>query len=100
MTLEPPLNLVGVTFASSAPWTVSNTSLATLRPSWTNEAPITVNAADTRSKALWLAAMRIPRTTGMMVAVRNGNRVVRSVRKPNESFGLTGVPRSADSASK
>ena len=100
MTREPPLNLVGVTFASSAPWTVSNTSFATLSPSWTNAAPMTVSAAATRSKAPWLAAMRMPRTTGMIVAVRNGRRVVRRVRNPNDSFGLTGVPRSADSASK
>ena len=38
--------------------------------------------------------------TGTIVAVRNGSRVVRSVRNPNDSRGLTGVPRSADSASK
>ena len=36
MTREPPLNWVGVTFASSAPWIVSKTSFATLSPSWTN----------------------------------------------------------------
>ena len=36
----------------------------------------------------------------MIVAVRNGRRVVRRVRNPNDSRGLTGVPRSADSASK
>ena len=100
MTREPPLNWVGVTFASSAPWTVSNTSLATFRPSWTNAAPMTVRAAATRSNEPWLAAMRMPSTTGTIVAVRNGRRVVRSVRKPNDSRGLTGVPRSADRASK
>ena len=44
--------------------------------------------------------MRMPSRTGMIVAVRNGRRVVRRVRNPNDSFGLTGVPRSADSASK
>jgi len=33
MTREPPLYLVGVTFASSAPRTVSKTSFATLSPS-------------------------------------------------------------------
>ena len=36
----------------------------------------------------------------MIVAVRNGRRVARSVRKPNERRGFTGVPRSADNASK
>ena len=36
----------------------------------------------------------------MIVAVRNGRRVVRRVRKPNDSFGLTGVPRSTERASK
>ena len=100
MTREPPLNWVGVTFASSAPWTVSKTSFATLSPSWTKDAPMIVSAAATRSKWPWLAAMTMPSRTGMIVAVRNGRRVVRSVRKPNESRGLTGVPRSADSASK
>ena len=48
MTREPPLNWVGVTLASSAPWTVSKTSFATLSPSWTNEAPMTVRAAGER----------------------------------------------------
>ena len=100
MTREPPLNWVGVTFASSAPWTVSKTSLATLSPSWTNDAPTTVRMAANRSNEPWLAAIRMPRTTGMIVAVRNGRRVVRRVRNPNDSFGLTGVPRSADRASK
>ena len=59
-----------------------------------------VSAAATRSNDPWLAAMRMPSTTGMIVAVRNGRRVVRSVRKPNDRRGLTGVPRSAESASK
>ena len=40
MTREPPLNWVGVTFASSAPEAVSKTSLATLSPSCTNDAPM------------------------------------------------------------
>ena len=31
---------------------------------------------------------------------RNGRRVVRRASQPNESFGLTGVPRSTDRASK
>ena len=100
MTREPPLNCVGVTFASSAPWTVSNTSLATFSPSCTKHAPTTVRMAATRSNEPWVAAMRMPSTTGMTVAVRNGRRVARRVRKPNDSRGLTGVPRSADSASK
>ena len=51
MTREPPLNWVGVTFASSAPWMVSKTSFATLSPSWTNDAPMTVSAAVSRSNA-------------------------------------------------
>ena len=59
-----------------------------------------VNAAATRSNEPLRAAMRMPRRTGTIVAVRNGRRVVRRTRKPSESFGLTGVPRSADSASK
>ena len=42
ITREPPENWVGVTFASSAPDIVSKTSFATLSPSWTNAAPITV----------------------------------------------------------
>ncbi len=100
MTREPPLNWVGVTFASSAPWTVSNTSFATLSPSWTNEAPMIVSSAATRSNDPLRAAMRMPSTTGTIVAERNGRRVVRRARKPNDSFGLTGVPRSADRASK
>ena len=57
MTREPPLNWVGVTLASSAPWVVSKTSLATLSPSWTKHAPITVRIAVTRSNAPWLAAI-------------------------------------------
>ena len=100
MTREPPLYWVGVTFASSAPWAVSKTSLATFRPSWTNDAPTTVRSAVTRSNEPWRAAIAMPRTTGMIVALRNGRRVVRRASQPNESFGLTGVPRSADSASK
>ena len=100
MTREPPLNWVGVTLASSAPWTVSNTSFATLSPSWTKHAPTTVSTAAPRSNRPWVAAMRMPSRTGMTVAVRNGRRVVRRVRKPSDRRGLTGVPRSADSASK
>ena len=57
MTREPPLNWVGVTLASSAPWTVSKTSLATLSPSWTNDAPRIVRTAANRSKDPWLAAI-------------------------------------------
>ena len=60
MTREPPLNWVGVTFASSAPWTASNTSLATFSPSWTNAAPMTVSAAAARSNEPWLAAISDP----------------------------------------
>ena len=100
MTREPPLNWVGVTLASSAPWIVSKTSLATLSPSWTNDAPMIVSSAATRSNEPCDAAIRMPSVTGMIVAVRNGRRVVRSVRNPNDSRGFTGVPRSADRASK
>ena len=100
MTREPPLNCVGVTFASSAPDAVSKTSLATLSPSWTNDAPMIVSSAATRSNEPCVAAIRMPRTTGTIVAVRNGRRVARSVRNPSESFGRTGVPRSTESASK
>ena len=38
--------------------------------------------------------------TGTNVAVRNGSRVVRSANQPKESRGFTGVPRSAERASK
>jgi hypothetical protein len=100
ITREPPENCVGVTFASSAPWIVSNTSFATLRPSCTKHAPMIVSSAATRSNRPCDAAMRMPSVTGTIVAVRNGRRVVRSVRKPSERRGLTGVPRSTDSASK
>ena len=100
MTREPPLNWVGVTFASSAPWTLSKTSLATFSPSCTKAAPTTVRTAVRRSNEPWRAAITMPRTTGTIVADRNGRRVVRRASQPNESFGLTGVPRSADSASK
>ena len=37
---------------------------------------------------------------GTIVALRNGRRVVRSASQPNDRRGLTGVPRSADKASK
>ena len=59
-----------------------------------------VSSAAIGSKKPWDAAIRMPSVTGMIVAVRNGRRVVRRVRNPNDSLGLTGVPRSADSASK
>ena len=62
--------------------------------------PITVSAAAHRSNAPWLAAMAMPSTTGTIVAVRNGSRVERNARNPNDSRGRTGVPRSAESASK
>ena len=42
----------------------------------------------------------MPSRTGTIVAVRNGRRVVRRVRNPSDNRGLTGVPRSADNASK
>jgi hypothetical protein len=42
----------------------------------------------------------MPSSTGTIVAVKNGRRVVRSTSDPNDSRGLTGVPRSADRASK
>ncbi len=100
MTREPPLNWVGVTFASSAPDIVSNTSLATFSPSCTNDAPMIVSSAATRSNEPCDAAIRMPSVTGTIVAVRNGRRVVRRVSKPNERCGLTGVPRSTDRASK
>ena len=100
MTREPPLNLVGVRFASSAPCAVSKTSLATFSPSWTKDAPMTVNTAVSRSNEPWRAAMAMPRTTGTIVALRNGSRVVRRASQPNDRRGLTGVPRSTDRASK
>ena len=61
---------------------------------------MTVSAAAARSNEPWRAAIRMPSRTGTIVAVRNGSRVVRSARKPNDSRGLTGVPRSAERASK
>ena len=59
-----------------------------------------VRSAVNQSNAPWLAAMTIPRTTGTIVALRNGRRVVRSASQPSDRRGLTGVPRSAESASK
>ncbi len=47
-----------------------------------------------------VAAMTIPSRTGTIVALRNGSRVVRNASQPNDRRGLTGVPRSAESASK
>src|SRR6266566_3744520 len=44
--------------------------------------------------------MAMPSTTGTMVALRNGSRVVRRASQPNDKRGLTGVPRSTDKASK
>ena len=79
---------------------MSKTSFATFSPSWTKHAPMIVSSAATRSNEPCDAAIRMPSVTGMIVAVRNGSRVVRRVRNPNDSRGLTGVPRSADSASK
>ncbi len=100
MTRDPPENLVGVTLASSAPCAVSNTSLDTLIASCMNDAPMTVRTAVSRSNAPCRAAIRIPRSTGTIVALRNGRRVVRNTSDPIESRGLTGVPRSTESASK
>ena len=100
MTREPPENCVGVTFASSAPDIVSKTSLAVFSPSWTKHAPMIVSSAAIGSKKPCDAAIRMPSVTGTIVAVRNGRRVVRRVRNPKDNLGLTGVPRSADSASK
>ncbi len=79
---------------------MSKTSFATFSPSWTKAAPTIVNAAAARSKKPWLAAIRMPSDTGTMVAVRNGSRVVRRARDRKRSRGLTGVPLSAESASK
>ena len=100
MTREPPLNCVGVTLASSAPWAVSKTSLLTLIASWTKQAPMIVRIAARRSKAPWLAAITMPSTTGTIVALRKGRRVVRRTRNGSDRRGFTGVPRSRDSASK
>ena len=100
MTREPPLNFVGVTLASSAPWAVSKTSLLTLIASWTKHAPMIVRTAARRSKAPWVAAITMPSTTGTIVALRNGRRVVRRMRNGSDRRGFTGVPRSRDSASK
>ena len=61
---------------------------------------MTVSTAVSRSNEPWRAAITMPRTTGTIVADRNGRRVVRRASQPNDSRGLTGVPRSADSASK
>ena len=71
-----------------------------MSPSWTNDAPMTVRIAVSRSNEPGLAAITMPRTTGTIVADRNGSRVVRSASQPNDSRGLTGVPRSAEIASK
>jgi hypothetical protein len=61
---------------------VSKTSFATFRPSWTNDAPTTVRTAASRSNAPCAAAIEIPRTTGTIVAVRNGSRVARRISQP------------------
>ena len=101
MTREPPLNWVGVTFASSAPWAVSKTSLATFSPSWTKAAPMTVSdGRDEVEEAVARGDERCRAATGTIVAERNGRRVARRARQPSDSRGLTGVPRSAESASK
>jgi hypothetical protein len=100
MTRLPPLNFVGVTLASSAPCVVSKTSFARFRPRWTNEAPTRVRTAVTASKEPCAAAMRIPSPTGTAVADRNGSRVARTMSQPRLRCGLTGLPRSAESASK
>ena len=74
---------------------------ATLSPSWTKRRADDRQDAPRRGRTTpWLAAITMPSTTGTIVAVRNGSRVVRRARNPNDSRGLTGVPRSADSASK
>ena len=101
MTREPPLNWVGVTFASSAPDAVSKTSLATLSPSWTKR------RADDRQQ----------RGDEVERAVRRGDQDAQDDRHDRRgeerqarrragsgtratASGLTGVPRSAESASK
>ena len=61
MTREPPLNWVGVTLASSAPWIVSKTSFETFSPRCTKQAPTIVSSAATRSNEPCRAAIRIPR---------------------------------------
>jgi hypothetical protein len=59
---DPPLYWVGVTLASSARPTVSNTSLATLSPSWKHAPTIADRCRQVAVKKE--AAMRMPRVTG------------------------------------
>ena len=92
MTRDPPLNWVGVTFASSAPWIVSNTSFATLSPSWTNDAPMTVSAAVRGRTSRGSRRSRCRATTGTIVAVRNGSRVARKGEEPERQPGLDRRP--------
>ena len=99
-TREPPLNLVGVALASSAPCIVSKTSLATLSPKWTTLAATTVISAVAGSKNPARTATASPSNTGAKVALRNGARVARKSSQPVESRGRTLLPRSAESASK
>ena len=102
MTREPPLNWVGVTFASSAPGIVSKTSLATLSPSWTKHAPMIVSSA-----AIEVEEAVATRRSAMPSDDRDDRRgEERQARRPEgqatrtTGAGLTGVPRSAESASK
>ena len=60
MTREPPLNWVGRMFASSAPSLASKMSFATLRPRWTDAAPMIVTIAVRRSNQPCAAAIAMP----------------------------------------
>ena len=101
MTREPPLNWVGVTFASSAPWTRVEDVVGDVEPELDEaRADDRQQRGDQVERPVARGDQDARAATGTIVAVRNGRRVVRRVRNPNDSRGLTGVPRSADSASK
>ena len=91
---------MGFTLALSAPLVVSKTSFATLRPRWMQAPPTTVRSASHQLKPFVQAATAIPSSTGTNVAVRNGSRVARRKSHPNESFGLTSRPVSAETCSR
>ncbi len=100
MTRDPPLNWVGVTFASSAPWTRVEDVVRDVEPE------LDERRADDRQQRRDQVerAVRSRRSDAehdrhdRRGEERQAGRPQR--QEPNDSRGLTGVPRSADSASK
>ena len=62
--------------------------------------PISVRSASHQLKPFVQAATAIPSRIGTKVAVRNGSRVARRKSQPNESFGRTSRPVSAETCSR